>query len=69
MAKSSEYREMDSKSLHSKLNDLESEYFDLKFQARLAKLENVTLIRHRRREIARVKTIILERQKGEKVNS
>ncbi len=60
MAKVSEYRELDMSGLKNKLNDLEAEYFDLKFQASLSKLENVCLIKQKRQDIARVKTIVNE---------
>jgi ribosomal protein L29 len=46
---------------------MESEYFDLKFQAALSKLENVSLIKLKRRDIARIKTIIQEKDKTVKV--
>ncbi|MFC1584406.1 50S ribosomal protein L29 [Fibrobacterota bacterium] len=61
MAKIAEYRGMDDNGLKNKLTELEAEYFDLKFQAALSKLENVCLIKHKRRDIARIKTIIKER--------
>jgi large subunit ribosomal protein L29 len=65
MAKVSEYRELDMHGLKNKLNDLEAEYFDLKFQAALSKLENVCLIKQKRQDIARVKTIIKEKSREE----
>ena len=62
MAKKAEYKEMDLNGLKSALTDLEAELFDLKFQAALAKLENVSLIKHRRRDIARLKTYMKQQQ-------
>ena len=58
MVKKAEYKEMDMNGLKSSLSDLEAELFDLKFQAALSKLENVSLIKHKRRDIARVKTFM-----------
>jgi large subunit ribosomal protein L29 len=62
MAKVAEYKDMDLAGLKNTLSDLESEYFDLKFQAALSKLENTSLIRSKRRDIARVKTVIHEKE-------
>ncbi len=61
MAKASDYREMDDTALKTTLDDLNSEYFDLKFQTALSKLENISLVKQKRRDIARVKTIMTER--------
>ncbi len=63
MAKISEYRELDSSALKNRLNELESEYFDLKFQAALSKLENNCLIKQKRHDIARAKTVIKEKER------
>ena len=63
MAKKAEFKEMDLNGLKSTLTDLETELFDLKFQAALSKLENVSLIRHKRRDIARIKTFINQQSK------
>ena len=66
MAKVSEFKEMDASGLKTVLTDLEAEYFDLKFQNTLSKLENVSLIKQKRRDIARVKTVIREKESQEK---
>jgi large subunit ribosomal protein L29 len=60
MAKVAKFREMDLSGLTNSLSDLENEYFELKFQNTLSKLENVSLIRQKRKDIARVKTLIRE---------
>ena len=62
MTKISEYRGLDLNGLKSALNGLESQYFDLKFQAALSKLENVSLIKQKRRDIARIKAVIKEQR-------
>jgi len=66
MSKVKEYRELDIVGLGNKLDEIESEFFDLKFQSSLSKLENVCLIRQKRRDIARIKTLMQE-NKQEKV--
>lgn len=60
MPKSAKFREMDISGLKMALIDMEAEYFNLRFQNSLSKLENVSLIRQKRRDIARVKTLIRE---------
>jgi large subunit ribosomal protein L29 len=67
MSKASGFRELETSQLKNKLNELEAEYFDLKFQAALSKLENLALLKIKRKDIARVKTIIHEKEKLEKV--
>ena len=62
MAKIADFRAQDTGALKNSLNDLEAEYFDLKFQASLSKLENVALIRSKRRDVARLKTVIREKE-------
>jgi large subunit ribosomal protein L29 len=44
-----------------KLNDLREEYFNLRFQHGVGQLENTTLLKKAKRNIARVKTIIKEK--------
>ena len=65
----SEYKELDISGLKNTLSELEAEYFDLKFQNALAKLENVRLIRQKRRDIAKIKTVIKQRAKQEQSES
>ena len=68
MAKITEYRELDLSGLKNALNEVESEFFDLKFQAALSKLENVCLLKQKRRDIAKIKTVMQEKSR-EKVKS
>lgn len=44
------------------LRDQQEELFRYRFQATLGKLENSLVIRHTRRNIARIKTIINQKQ-------
>ena len=60
--KASEIRNLTSEELGKKLNDLKDELFKLRFQLATGQLENPMRIREVRRGIARVKTIIRERE-------
>ena len=55
---------MSSEELVRKLDDLKEELFNLRFQMATAQLDNPMRIREVRRDIARVKTIMRERQLG-----
>jgi large subunit ribosomal protein L29 len=54
-------RELTDKELASKLNDLKSELFNLRFQLATGQLENPMKIQGVKRDIARVKTVLRER--------
>ena len=60
--KAHQYREMSSDELASKLEELERHVFDLRAQAVTEKLENCKAAINSRREIARIKTILRERE-------
>jgi large subunit ribosomal protein L29 len=53
---------MTSQELSQKLNDLKAELFNLRFQLATGQLENPLTIRTVKKDIARVKTIIRERE-------
>nr|CRH06672.1 50S ribosomal protein L29 [Candidatus Magnetococcus massalia] len=61
----SELRELSSEALNEKLNDLNKEAFNLRFQHATAQLENTSRIRQVRREIAQVNTVLGERKAKE----
>ncbi len=63
--KAQNYREMSSDELEGKLEELQGHLFDLRSQAVTEKLENTKVVKNARREIARVKTIINERNRLE----
>jgi large subunit ribosomal protein L29 len=46
------------------LNDLKDELFGLKFQHILGQLEDTTVLKKNKRDIARIKTILRERELG-----
>jgi large subunit ribosomal protein L29 len=51
--------------LDEKVRDLKKELFNLRFQFVAGRVESPAKIKQTRREIARVKTILREKQKGE----
>ena len=60
--KASEIREMTADELNSKLADLKAELFNLRFQLAINQLDNPMRISAVKKDIARVKTIIREKQ-------
>jgi len=60
--KASKLHEMTSQELSNKLNDLKAELFNLRFQLATGQLENPMRIKHVKKDIARVKTILRERE-------
>jgi large subunit ribosomal protein L29 len=60
--KASELRELSETELAEKEQELAEELFNLRFQLATAQIENVGRISEVRRDIARVKTILRERQ-------
>jgi len=60
--KASKWREMSNEELNQKLNELKSELFNLRFQLATGQLENPMRIREVKRDIARIKTILRERE-------
>lgn len=57
-------RDLTEEELKRKLGDLKEELFNLRFQAATGQLDNPMRIRQVRRNFARVKTIIRERELG-----
>jgi large subunit ribosomal protein L29 len=60
--KPSEMRRLTGQELLREYDDRMKELFNLRYQAGTEQLENPALIRQTRREIARVKTILRERE-------
>lgn len=60
--------EMTTEELKGKLTDLKSELFNLRFRHATGNLANPMLIATTRKDIARVKTIICERELRAKAN-
>ena len=62
--KAKEIRQMSGKELDGKLLELKAELFNLRFQLATGQLENPLRINVVRKDIARVKTILKERELG-----
>lgn len=60
--KANQLREMSQDELNQNLADLKSELFNLRFQLATGQLENPMRIREVRKNIARVKTVLRERE-------
>ncbi len=60
--KASELRELSSQELTERLGEFKQELFNLRFQQATGQLSNHMVIRECRKNIARVKTIIRERE-------
>jgi large subunit ribosomal protein L29 len=57
-----EIRDWDDTEIRARLESLTEEQFKLRFQASMMQLENPSLLRNIRRDIARLKTILRERE-------
>jgi large subunit ribosomal protein L29 len=59
-----ELRALDAEDLESKLKDAKEELFNLRFQNATGQLDNSARLKTVRREIARIYTVIRERELG-----
>lgn len=59
-----EVRDLSTAELHKKVDELKDELFNLRFQMATGQLDNQARIRVVRRAIARVKTVLRERELG-----
>jgi large subunit ribosomal protein L29 len=60
--KAAELRDLSDEDLRGKLRELQEELFNLRFQLATGQIENVGRIRTVRRDIARLQTILRQRQ-------
>ena len=60
--KANEIRKMSSEDLNKKVNELKNELFNWRFRLATGQLDNPSSIKSVKRDIARVKTIIRERE-------
>lgn len=60
--KALEIRNLGEAEIQQKVGDLEAEIFNLRFQSRSGKIDNPSRLRLVRRDIARMKTVLRERQ-------
>ena len=66
--KASEIREMSADELNAKLIDLKAELFNLRFQHAVNQLENPVRIKAVKKDIARVNTLLRERELKDSAN-
>ncbi len=59
-----ELRHLDDETLEEKLREAKEELFNLRFQAATGQLESHGRLRHVRRDIARIYTVLRERELG-----
>jgi large subunit ribosomal protein L29 len=59
---SEEIREMTNEQIRERIGEIREEIFRLRFRGSMMQLENPQLPRHLRRDIARMKTILRERE-------
>jgi large subunit ribosomal protein L29 len=62
MMKGAEVRDLTTTEIHERIQQLEEERFRLRFRSATQQLENPMLLQHIRRDIARLKTVLHERQ-------
>ncbi|MBC7189401.1 50S ribosomal protein L29 [Candidatus Aerophobetes bacterium] len=62
--KTDELRELEKEDLLEKLKQLESQLFDLKIEAKQGRMTTPSKLRQIRKDIARIKTILRERELG-----
>lgn len=55
-------RELNSEELEARIEESERELFRLRFRSATQELENPMLLRHLRRDVARMKTVLKERE-------
>jgi large subunit ribosomal protein L29 len=65
--KSHDIRTMTSEEIQTRLHDVEEELFNLRFQFSIGQLENHNRLTELRRDVARMKTILRERNLAEQV--
>jgi large subunit ribosomal protein L29 len=60
--KAEEIRDWENSEIEARLGELAEEQFRLRFRSATMQLENPRILRHIRRDIARLKTILRERE-------
>jgi large subunit ribosomal protein L29 len=68
MLKTKELRELSAEELKEKIDSLKKGLMQLRFQHKTGKLERQSALKEARRDIARVKTLIRDKEKGEKMS-
>jgi large subunit ribosomal protein L29 len=62
--KASEIKDLSPEELQQKLSDLDKERFNLRFQLAMGDIENPIRIRDVKRDIARIKTVLKQKEIG-----
>jgi len=62
--KAKEIRELSEEEIRRKVDNLEEEFFNLRFQARMGQITNALQLRYIKRDIARAKTILGEKKRA-----
>ena len=62
--KASELRELDAESLQSKVKELDDQLFRMRIQKSMGQLEQPDKVRTVRRDLARIKTVLRQKQVG-----
>jgi large subunit ribosomal protein L29 len=62
MMKAEDIRDWEDSEIEARLGELQEERFRLRFRSATMELENPTILRQIRRDIARLKTILRERE-------
>jgi large subunit ribosomal protein L29 len=62
--KAEKIRDMTEDEIETRIRELHEELFNLRFRNAMRQLQNPVLIRERRRDIARMRTILVEHRKG-----
>ena len=65
MAKQTSYEELDHAALADKLSETKQELFNLRFQHATGQLDNHSRLQHTRRQIARINTVLRQREIAE----
>ncbi len=60
--KADEIRELTDDEIHARVDQMQEELFRLRFRAATSELDNPMLLRSLRRDVARLKTVIRERE-------
>jgi large subunit ribosomal protein L29 len=61
-AKARELRDLASDAIAAKVKEMEANLFNMRFQASMGKLENTALLNTARKDIARAKTILKQKE-------
>ena len=62
MASSKELRDLDESELENRLEEAKQELFNLRFALVTGQLDNSARLRHLRKDVARIKTLLRERE-------